>query len=683
VLADPAESCVARKRTLEHGCRVDKGAVTEWADLVGDAPGQCLKPVAHELVIVTAKGVARDVGALGVGKNIPAVARAIGQVVHAHRNHTQGAGYQFVGSAALAAVAGHVVHFAVAAGIEPVEQMGFVIREIHAGNSELLKAEFACPLLQSDGQSRVVDRCHGCERSSKLADKHTGFDACGGTLRIIAPMPELPTQRSLYTVKQVRQIDRAAIDAGQLPGIELMRRAAAAAFAALRERWPAARRILVVAGNGNNGGDAFLLAHLARSAGLDVRVLALGPESTGDAAQARATWRESGGGIEVIDAKTGLGEADVIVDGLFGTGMTRAPAGVAATLVERMNAHHGGKLALDVPSGLDADLGTTPGVVFEADATISFVAWKRGLFTADGVDCCGHLQLDTLDIPAAIHLDFGADVELLDEGILSVLPPRKGNVNKGRFGHVLAVGGDEGMAGAIALSAEAALRVGAGLVSVATRAAHVGTINGIRAELMARGVDGPQSLQGMMDRASVIAIGPGLGQSAWGHAHWDTAVHAGKCCVLDADALNLLAREPVSLPALSVLTPHPGEAARLLNCEVSAVQHDRFAAARELAARYSAVVVLKGAGSLIANVDGRLALCPFGNPGMASAGMGDVLTGVIAGLLAQGLDPWDAARLGVVAHAIAGDRAAADQPRGMIASDLFAFVRAFVNGRPS
>jgi ADP-dependent NAD(P)H-hydrate dehydratase / NAD(P)H-hydrate epimerase len=451
----------------------------------------------------------------------------------------------------------------------------------------------------------------------------------------------------------------------------------------MRERWPDAQRIVVVAGNGNNGGDGFLLAHLARSAGLDVRLLALGPESTGDAARARAIWLESGGAIEIADAESGLGEADVIIDGMFGTGMTRAPDGVSAALVERMNAHGGGKLALDVPSGLDANLGSAPGAVFKADATISFVGWKRGLFTADAVDCCGQLQLDTLDIPASIFTDFRADAEMLDAGILSVLPPRFGNVNKGVFGHVLAVGGEQGMAGAIALCAEAALRVGAGLVSVATRAAHVGTINGIRAELMACGVDGPQSLQAMISRASVIAIGPGLGQGAWGHALWDTAVHAGKRSVLDADALNLLARKPVRLPHASVLTPHPGEAARLLDCEVSAVQRDRFAAVRELAARYSAVVVLKGAGSLIGHFDGRVALCPFGNPGMASAGMGDVLTGVIAGLLAQGLDAWDAARLGVVAHAIAGDRAAGDQPRGMIASDLFPALRAFINEGPA
>ncbi len=476
-------------------------------------------------------------------------------------------------------------------------------------------------------------------------------------------------------------MDRQAIDAGGLSGTELMHRAAAAAFIFMRVRWPDARRVLVVTGCGNNGGDAFLFALLARRADLDVQVIALGNESHGDAALARSAWLGAGGAIEMFDRQTVLAASDVLIDGLFGTGINRAPTGTAAGLIDRMNAQCGGKLALDVPSGLDADKGVAPGVVFRADATISFIGWKRGLFTADGVDCCGELRLDSLDIPGEIFEGVRADTQLLDTKLLSVLPSRSNNVNKGRFGHVLVVGGDEGMAGAVALSAEAALRVGAGLVSVATRRAHVAVIHGLRQELMVRGVDGHQSLQSMLDRASVVAIGPGLGQGAWGHALWDSTLRVELPCVLDADALNLLAREPRTLPKSSVLTPHPGEAARLLDCDIADIQADRFAAARALADRYSAVVVLKGAGSLISHPDGQLALCPFGNPGMASAGMGDVLTGVIAGLLAQGLEAWDAARLGVVAHAIAGDRAAGTCPRGMIASDLFSALRNFVNGQ--
>lgn len=491
-------------------------------------------------------------------------------------------------------------------------------------------------------------------------------------------MPSQSISTSLYTVEQVRGLDQAAI-AGGISGFELMQAAASAAFALMRARWPDARRVLVLAGGGNNGGDAFLVARLASSAGLDVHVVALGGESRGDAALARAAWLESSGAVEIADEGTLLPAADVLIDGLFGTGLTRAPSGLAAILIEQINAHGASKLSLDVPSGLNADSGIASGVVVRADATISFVGWKRGLFTADAVDCCGSLSLDSLEIPASTRFDFPADACLLDAGIVSLLPPRKFNVNKGTFGHVLTVGGDEGMAGAVTLCAEAALRVGAGLVSVATRAVHVGAINGRRPELMVRAVDGPQSVQNSIDRASVVALGPGLGQQAWGHALCDAVLRSGKPCVLDADALNLLARARVDLPNEVVLTPHPGEAARLLRCDVTQIQSDRFAAVRELAQRYSAVVVLKGAGSLIANPEREVALCPFGNPGMASGGMGDLLTGVIAGLIAQGLSTWDAARLGVVAHAIAGDRAAGDCPRGMVAGDLLPFLRAFVN----
>lgn len=491
-------------------------------------------------------------------------------------------------------------------------------------------------------------------------------------------MQSQPISTALYTVAQVRSLDSAAI-AGGIPGVELMQRAATAAFALLRARWPDARRVLVLAGSGNNGGDAFLVAGLAKLAGLDVRIVALDGQSHGDAALARAAWLESGGSVEIAGESTLLGAADVLVDGLFGTGLTRAPSGFAAILIEQINAHRAATLSLDVPSGLNADSGVACGLVVRADATISFVGWKRGLFTADSVDCSGALSLDNLGIPVEVFSACPSVACLLNAGIVALLPPRRANVNKGTFGHVLAIGGDEGMAGAVALCAEAALRIGAGLVSVATRAANVAAINARRPELMVRGVEGPQELQAIIERASVIALGPGLGQAAWGHALWDVALRAGKPCVLDADGLNLLARERIDLPNDVVLTPHPGEAARLLGCTVAQIQADRFAAVRELAARYWAVVVLKGAGSLIANPAQEVALCPFGNPGMASGGMGDVLTGAIAGLIAQGLSAWDAARLGVVAHAVAGDHAAGNSPRGLIAGDLMPSLRTFVN----
>ncbi len=333
--------------------------------------------------------------------------------------------------------------------------------------------------------------------------------------------------------------------------------------------------------------------------------------------------------------------------------------------------------------GLDADTGAVPGASVRATETVSFVAHKRGLFTGSAGDHCGGVILDDLDVPAAVLASAKADAHLLDsEALRAWLPARRSNVHKGTFGHVLAIGGDIGMGGAIRLTGEAALRVGAGLVSVATRGAHVLALNAARPELMARAVDGPQELEAMLEGASVVALGPGLGQQAWGHALWYSALAAGKPMVVDADGLNLLAREAPALPAQCVLTPHPGEAARLLGRDTQAIAADRFAAARTLARRFNAVVVLKGSGTLIAAPDGDVAVCPWGNPGMASGGMGDVLTGVIAGLLAQGLDAWRAAQAGVALHALAGDVAARQGQVGTLASDLFAPLRLLRNGLP-
>ncbi|MFI4969128.1 MAG: NAD(P)H-hydrate dehydratase [Lysobacterales bacterium] len=487
---------------------------------------------------------------------------------------------------------------------------------------------------------------------------------------------------ALYTVDQVRCIDRVAIERLGIPAFELMQRAATAALASLSRRWPGARRVVLLAGNGNNGGDAFLLGAEALRGGFAVEAIALAARSTDDAQRAREAFVAAGGRIEVAGAGTVVPAADVCVDGLFGSGLKRPVGGTAAELIGRLRAAGHAVFALDVPSGLDADRGARAGSCVRADATISFVAWKRGLFTADGADACGALELSTLDLPDAAYADSVADADLLDDSIARLLAPRRGNVNKSDFGHVLAVGGNEGMGGAIRLSGEAALRSGAGLVSVATRASNTGALNAACPELMARGVDDDAvALAPLLERASVVAIGPGLGQDAWAHALFHAALGAGKPLVIDADALNLLAKQPRALSMPCVLTPHPGEAARLLGCDTATVQRDRFAAVRTLAARYAAVVVLKGAGSLIADRQGRVAVCPWGNPGMASGGMGDLLTGVVAALLAQGLLPWDAARLGVAVHARAGDIAAGTAPRGLVASDLFAPLRLLVNGR--
>ena len=481
-------------------------------------------------------------------------------------------------------------------------------------------------------------------------------------------------QIALYTTAQVREVDRTAIEGG-IPGIGLMERAAGAALDVLRRRWPQARVLCVVCGPGNNGGDGYLLAALARAAGLQASVLAISDHATGDAGLARERFLREGG---ALSSAITLPDADVYVDGLFGSGLNRAPTGDAAHLIAALNAQSKPVLALDVPSGLDADTGVAFDPCIRAAATVCFVGWKRGLFTAQGPDQCGERTLATLEIPIEAHVSPASDATLL---VAHALPPRARDSHKGRNGHVLAIGGDLGMGGAVRLCAEAAARVGAGLVSVATREANVGALLAARPELMPHGVHVPRNLEPLLARATVLAIGPGLGQDDWGQGLWQAALDAGKPTVLDADGLNLLAVSPRALPDRSVLTPHPGEASRLLARATADVQSDRFAAVRALAQKYRAVVVLKGAGSLIADPDGRVAVCPWGNPGMASGGMGDVLTGVIAGLLAQGLGAWVAACLGVGLHGRAGDLAARAGERGLLASDLFPYLRALVNGR--
>jgi hydroxyethylthiazole kinase-like uncharacterized protein yjeF len=483
----------------------------------------------------------------------------------------------------------------------------------------------------------------------------------------------------LCTVAQARALDRRAIEVLGVPGFELMRRAAAAALSSLRRHWPQARRIAVHCGPGNNGGDGFLLATLAREAGLQVDAFALGEASSGDAAMARKAWQDAGGAVRLWQPGDALPEVDVHVDALYGTGLRRAPepAVAVAALIEAINASGVPVLALDVPSGLDADTGQIPGAAIRADVTVSFIAAKRGLHTGRAANVVGALELDALGLPESLWLGTSPDAHLL---AAAHLPPRPRDANKGTNGHVLAIGGEHGMAGAIRLSGEAALRAGAGLVSVATRAEHLLALNAARPELMAHGVNGPQALEPLLARASVLAVGPGLGQGAWGHALWLTALDSGKPLVLDADGLNLLAREPRRFAQPAVLTPHPGEAARLLGSSIAEVEADRFAAVRALAERFHAAVVLKGSGSLIAAPDGCLDVCPWGNPGMASGGMGDLLTGIVAALLAQGCDAWQAACLGVGLHARAGDCAARQGERGLLATDLLAPLRALGNG---
>lgn len=490
----------------------------------------------------------------------------------------------------------------------------------------------------------------------------------------------LPT--ALYTAAQTRALDQAAIASG-IPGYTLMCRAGAAAWALLKVRWPQARRVVVLAGPGNNGGDGYVLARLAVAEGYAVELFTVGDHSRLQGEAQAAHTEAIAARIHVQPWAGKLPEAEskdvVYVDALLGTGLNKPPRGDFADAIAALNGSGGPVLALDIPSGLAADAGAELGVAVRATATITFIGLKLGLLTGAGTTCCGSLHFAGLDVPSAVYETLPPAATRLDAVDLEApLAPRERDGHKGRYGHVLVIGGDLGMAGAAAMAAEAALRAGAGLVSVATRAEHAAIITTRRPEIMVHGVETLDDLAPMIARATVIVLGPGLGQGDWGRAMYRAALQAGKPLLLDADALNLLAQAPEHR-ADWVLTPHPGEAARLLATDTRTIQSDRPQSTQDLVRRYGGAVVLKGAGSLIA--DGQsLALCPYGNPGMSVAGMGDVLSGVVGALMAQGLAPAEALRLGVLVHALAGDDAAAEGgERGLAATDLLPFIRQRVN----
>lgn len=481
------------------------------------------------------------------------------------------------------------------------------------------------------------------------------------------------TPLPLYTADQARAVDRRAIDELGIPGYDLMQRAGRAAFDALCRRWPHARRVCVVCGSGNNGGDGLVLARLAREAGLEASVVMLGngPRDGSEAALALADWRSADGEVDGFSGL--LPQADVYVDALFGTGLTRAPQGAWGEAIEALRGCE--VLALDVPSGLDADTGAAPGVAVHATLTVSFILRKRGLCTGVGPDLTGECVFADLDVPEDAKV--GTQTQIFLRRSPRALPPRRRASHKGDFGRVVIVGGAPGMSGAARLAAEAALRVGAGLVTVATHPAHAAWLNVGRWELMVRGVDDAAALAPLLKVADVVAVGPGLGRDAWGRGLWQRVLDARCPLVVDADALNLLAGTPTRRSDW-VLTPHPGEAGRLLGIDTKQVQMDRFGAVEALSRRYGGACVLKGAGSLV-HAERTIDVCGAGNPGMATAGMGDVLTGVIAGLIAQGLAPAEAAREGVCLHAAAGDAAAGEGERGLVAGDLVRELRPLIN----
>ncbi len=492
-------------------------------------------------------------------------------------------------------------------------------------------------------------------------------------------MPDLP--KEIYSAQQVREFDRAALDTLDISAYELMCRAGDAALRALETHWPQARRLTIFCGAGNNAGDGYVLGRLAARGGFEIRVIAVTPPDrlSGAAASAWEDFSAGGGAIEPLSTELSFAE-DLIVDGLLGTGLDRDLDGAFMKAVAAINAAPNPVLALDIPTGLHADTGLPLGAAVHADVTITFVGLKSGLFLGGAPDYRGVVEFAGLGIPDEVYAQQPPVLERLSSDTLrEALPPRRPSTHKGSHGSLLLVGGSPGLAGAIRLAGEAALRAGAGLVRVATHPDCVASVVAGRPEIMCQGLTEPAELDALIDVADAVVLGPGLGRSDWARRLMERLLETELPIVLDADGLNMLAEQPRTRGNW-VLTPHPGEAARLLQCSVDEVQSDRLQAALSLAERYQAVVILKGAGSLVASPgEPGVAVCDRGNPGMATAGMGDVLAGIVGALRVQTADGRLAARAGVLLHALAGDAAVTDGQRGLVARDLMPHIRRWAN----
>ena len=488
---------------------------------------------------------------------------------------------------------------------------------------------------------------------------------------------------TLFNIESIKALETAAIEQLGLTEEVLMERAGTAAYDVMPLFAAEADSFAIFCGAGNNAGDGYVLARLLSESGKVVIVYYLTEPDKLTGAAKLAAEKCITAGVEMIKADVlEIVCADVIVDAILGTGLTRDVEGYYAEIIECLNYNAELILSLDVPSGLDADTGTERGVCIAADATITFIGAKPGLFTNDGIENSGEVICNALGLPEEFVIDVPESALCVNKDYAEIMlnEPRRANAHKGHFGHVLIIGGNYGMPGATRLAAEAALCVGCGLVTVATRKEHIAAVVSGLPEAMCYGIDSAEELAPLIEKASVIVLGPGLGQDEWAKALWQMAIEADIPKVVDADALNLLADKPMKQGDW-VLTPHPGEAAKLLGITSAEIQNDRFLASTALVEKYGGNVVLKGAGSII-NCDKPEApmLCRAGNPGMATGGMGDVLSGVIAGLIAQQYTLDIAAELGVYIHAHAGDCAAKEYgQRGLMASDLFEYIRESVD----
>ena len=479
-------------------------------------------------------------------------------------------------------------------------------------------------------------------------------------------------KKYLYTAAQQQNIEKQFNRELGASNLLLIRRAAEAVIQEVLFRWPKSIKVTFYCGSGKNSADGLIVAGLLANRGFLIKVVMVGEKSKFCTEVAIAMRFCKQTNAEFV-ADHDIGEEDLIVDAIFGTGLNRKVSGVHLKAIEKINKSQKPVLAIDIPSGLSADDGTILGEAVRAHRTLSLVVRKKGLYTGKGSSVAGKVICNDLNIPPKFFHPTNTHLLQIDECLLEI-PERDKDAPKTAFGHVLVVGGEYGMGGAVIMAAEAAFRSGAGLVSVATRNRHALALLLRQPEIMAHGVSCDAELDPLIERATHVVLGPGLGKSEWSRWLFAKLVSSGKKGVIDADALNILSESPRDCHDW-VLTPHAGEATRLLNGDQDM---NRFSTLTRLHKKFGGVIVLKGSGSLI--TDGETTtVCPYGNPGMAVAGMGDVLSGVVGGLLAQGMSLFKAAQTAVVLHARAGDQVALNAgARGLMATDLIPEVRKLI-----
>ncbi|HLV78232.1 MAG TPA: NAD(P)H-hydrate dehydratase [Marinobacter sp.] len=494
---------------------------------------------------------------------------------------------------------------------------------------------------------------------------------------------------ALYSADSVRAMDCYLIDQQKTEGFELMQSAARGAFRQLLRHWPAPVSVVVLCGAGNNGGDGYLIARNALRHGFVVECVAVAPvgQLSGDAARAFGAARAEGVPVQALEEFTGdvleqkLAGAGVVVDAMLGTGTSGAPREPFAEVIRSLNRSGAPVLAVDLPSGLNATTGAAPGDVVRATVTVTFIGAKAGLYTGAGVGVAGQVVFDSLGTEAQLEGHPETPLARLQrwQTCSHWFRPRPLNAHKGHFGHVLVVGGDRGFGGAGIMAAEAAARAGAGLVSLATRPEHVTAALARCPHVMTHGLIHGSELPPLIDQADVIVCGPGMGRLAWGQQMLQQVLDSGKPRVLDADALNIMAARAAFTARDQVLTPHPGEAARLLGCSVAEVEADRLAAASAIRKLWGGTVLLKGAGTVITGDDGELRVIAGGNPGLATGGMGDVLSGIIGAFIAQLPDHIGATIAAAAAQLAAADHAAAQTGyQALVPDDLIAALPAIL-----